>query len=757
MSEKRRPKSLLAKLNEPVSWSNIKDVMAHEISFRNQSVENYPDLETAVILNKANSVARDRGIGVEKVLSEWGVNYDGREASIVNEQARNQLIARLGPVQRNKEGSDVTTIFNESNYLREMKEHIGDISTDDLSHYLHRLTPHNRRFLDKLLLGKVLTEEEIVEAMATFEEGKAFWHSLILAGCKLSLLAEALATEPWFPFIHPEKGDFSEGMVERELIGYPQYKAHLSERHQSSLPTDRLLGSLFDDKDKFQEVLAKFFEVKAVSPNRYDLVTGKISEDLLPLLHLFEWVPLLHTDVIIVGGVRPISRFEKRMLQRFNEEARFRLISREEYQRRRDILVVEVSAPQTPWSMANLPAVPQELADLIQDIPAVQLVQQIFEDALEARATDIHLEPQNQGFRVRYRVDGRLQEAKWIKQELADEVVGRIKVLADMDITERRHPQDGHVKASVGGHDLNMRIASVPTFRGERVEVRIVDSSKKLLTLTDLGLEQDSYEKVIKMTTRPYGMVLATGPVGSGKTTSLYSCLSLIDPVVNNVLSIEDPVEYELDGANQLEVNYKVGFGFVEGLRATLRQDPDTILVGEIRDHETAAIAIRASMTGLLVFSSLHTNDAPGAITTFHNFQIPPLLIANSLLGVIAQRLVRKVHPGSMEKYRASESEKQILANVWPGLAEMEESPTLVRAVPTVETNGTGYYGRTGIFEVMEVNTAIRDMILEEAPERAIREEALRNGMRLLRDSALLKVREHVTTMEEITRVVFLD
>ena len=284
-----------------------------------------------------------------------------------------------------------------------------------------------------------------------------------------------------------------------------------------------------------------------------------------------------------------------------------------------------------------------------------------------------------------------------------------------------------------------------------------MDSSKKLLTLTDLGLEQDSYEKVIKMTTRPYGMVLATGPVGSGKTTSLYSCLSLIDPVVNNVLSIEDPVEYELDGANQLEVNYKVGFGFVEGLRATLRQDPDTILVGEIRDHETAAIAIRASMTGLLVFSSLHTNDAPGAITTFHNFQIPPLLIANSLLGVIAQRLVRKVHPGSMEKYRASESEKQILANVWPELAEMEESPTLVRAVPTVETNGTGYYGRTGIFEVMEVNTAIRDMILEEAPERAIREEALRNGMRLLRDSALLKVREHVTTMEEITRVVFLD
>jgi len=240
-----------------------------------------------------------------------------------------------------------------------------------------------------------------------------------------------------------------------------------------------------------------------------------------------------------------------------------------------------------------------------------------------------------------------------IHLSLASEVIGRVKILADMDITERRQPQDGHIKALIGGRDVDMRIASVPTFHGERVEIRLVDSSKVMLSLEDLGLKTQDYQRVLRLLERPYGMILATGPVGSGKTTTLYSCLSRLDPVSQNILSIEDPVEYELEGANQIEVNYRLNFGFVEGLRASLRQDPDTILVGEIRDNETAAIAIRASMTGLLVFSSLHTNNAPGAVTTFYNFRIPPLLIANSLLGVIAQRLVRRLCKSCCEFYEA--------------------------------------------------------------------------------------------------------
>lgn len=383
------------------------------------------------------------------------------------------------------------------------------------------------------------------------------------------------------------------------------------------------------------------------------------------------------------------------------------------------------------------------------DLPG--LVEQIFQKAFESRATDIHFDPQDGNrLRVRYRIDGQLHDVLQVPPQAAASIVSRIKILATMDIIEKRQAQDGHIVQNHNGHALNLRVATVPTNRGERLVIRILDDKRVLVGLDKLGLSEQQAETIERLISKPYGIITVTGPVGSGKTTTLYSCLHRINDPAMNVMSIEDPVEYSLPGVNQLQVDPKIDWTFPKALRAMLRQDPDVMMVGEIRDDETAKIAIRASLTGVLVLTSMHANDAASTIGTLYNYGIPGYLISTSLLGVVAQRLVRKINTDSVEEFEADEKMRNLLRlgpDEYPGLR-------LKRGKGTTEDFGTGYRGRTGVFEVMEMNELLRDMVFRETTKDVLRELAIDQGMMPLFDHAVQKVIAGITTIEEVYRVV---
>lgn len=383
------------------------------------------------------------------------------------------------------------------------------------------------------------------------------------------------------------------------------------------------------------------------------------------------------------------------------------------------------------------------------DLPG--LVEQIFDKAFQARATDIHFDPQDGNrLRVRYRIDGQLHDVLQVPPQVAASIVSRVKILATMDIIEKRQAQDGHIVLHDNGHERNLRVATVPTNRGERLVIRILDDQRVLVGLDQLGFTPQQSEAIERLISKPYGIVTVTGPVGSGKTTTLYSCLHRLNDPHKNLMSIEDPVEYSLPGVNQLQVDPKIEWTFPKALRAMLRQDPDVMMVGEIRDDETAKIAIRASLTGVLVLTSMHANDAASTIGTLYNYGIPGYLISTSLLGVVAQRLVRKINTEAVEEFEADEHVRKLLRlepDQYPGLK-------LKRGKGTPEDFGTGYRGRTGIFEVMEINELLRDMIFRETTKDVLRELAIDQGMMPLFDHAVQKVIAGITTVEEVYRVV---
>jgi type II secretory ATPase GspE/PulE/Tfp pilus assembly ATPase PilB-like protein len=378
--------------------------------------------------------------------------------------------------------------------------------------------------------------------------------------------------------------------------------------------------------------------------------------------------------------------------------------------------------------------------------PAVELVEQLIELSLKARATDLHLEPVRDGGRMRLRIDGTCQEVLRLPSQRYTEVVSRLKVLADLDVTERRLPQDGHIGFLQNGREQNVRIATVPARGGEKVAMRFANSDRITAKLDELGLKPEYLEMLRTLTARPFGMILATGPVGSGKTTTLYSCLQELDRDNGNVMSIEDPVEVELSGVTQLNVNYAIGFDFVAGLRSLLRQDPDAILVGEIRDEETARIAIRASMTGLRVFSTMHTNDATGAVTALRNFHLSSHLIASSLTGVIAQRLVRRLCMSCRQEAETTEAERQLLQDPSVSSAWAPRGCEACR--------GTGYAGRVGVFEILRVDEQLREYVLQDASERKLRTYARKQGLVTLQEDGVSKIGEGLTSVEEYRRIL---
>jgi len=403
------------------------------------------------------------------------------------------------------------------------------------------------------------------------------------------------------------------------------------------------------------------------------------------------------------------------------------------------------TAPQRTKEVLSL----DNLKALATQAPIVKLVNAIILEALKKGASDIHIEPFEKELRIRYRIDGVLRVVAKYQPDIKDAVVARIKVLSNLDISEKRLPQDGRMKAIFQGREIDFRVSTVPTIFGEKVVLRVLDKGGLKLDLTELGLEERELKLLKKGIFSPYGMVLVTGPTGSGKTTTLYSSLLTVNTPEVNIMTVEDPVEYNLYGINQVHVNPDIGLTFARALRAFLRQDPDIIMVGEIRDTETAEIAIEAALTGHLVLSTLHTNDAPSTVTRLVDMGIEPFLVSSSTILVIAQRLARRICPFCKEPYTYP---ADVLKEVG---FKPEEIPKLktFRGKGCEKCDFTGYKGRVALYEVMEVTHEIRDAIVKGRNADEIREIAKRQGMRTLREIGRIKIEKGVTTPEEVLRV----
>lgn len=407
-------------------------------------------------------------------------------------------------------------------------------------------------------------------------------------------------------------------------------------------------------------------------------------------------------------------------------------------------LVEVVDRQVTPVSRVGK----EELEALVESDSTVRMVSNIIEGAVHARATDIHVESQESGLRVRYRIDGMLYDIMRIPGDLAAATISRMKVLGNMDITERRRPQDGHISVTVDRDRINLRVSTLPTQFGEKVVLRVLDYATVVRGLSQLGMTDQELERFKGLIARPHGMVLVTGPMGSGKTTTLYAALEEVNSPNRNIVTIEDPIEYQLPGVNQVQVDGKVNLSFATGLRAILRQDANVLMVGEIRDQETALVAGRAASTGHLILSTLHTNSAVGAITTLRNLGLPSYVIANTLICVVAQRLLRVVCPECAEKRRISKSEAVLL-----GLGEGSRR-TVLRAVGCEKCYHTGYAGRTGVYEILENTTKIAALIADEKGESDILKAAASQHHNTLIEAAARKVLDRTTTPEEVFRTI---
>lgn len=385
-----------------------------------------------------------------------------------------------------------------------------------------------------------------------------------------------------------------------------------------------------------------------------------------------------------------------------------------------------------------------------ENVPIVRLVNQLIREAVIDRASDVHIEPHESDVRVRYRVDGVLKEIMRLPKNARAGVTSRVKVMSDLDIAERRLPQDGRSSIVVDGAPVDLRIATLPTPYGETITIRILHEALAFRTLEDLGMNEAHLKELVRMLAMPYGAILTAGPTGSGKSTTLYAALNRINEVTRKIITVEDPIEYRMDGITQMAVRPKIGLTFAAGLRTILRADPDVVMIGEMRDPETAEIGIRAALTGHLVLSSIHTNDAPSALTRLIDMDVPPYITSSALLGVLAQRLVRKLCDECRAERKPTKKE---LTEAGLLKDEVEKVATLHYAEGCNKCSGTGYRGRVGMFELMPISDDIRRLFLREAPSNELRAAAIAEGMKSLRMDAVDKIASGMTTLEEFQRV----
>jgi len=394
-----------------------------------------------------------------------------------------------------------------------------------------------------------------------------------------------------------------------------------------------------------------------------------------------------------------------------------------------------------------------ELKFASEEAPVIKLVNGMISDAIRRGASDIHVEPYEKVFRIRFRIDGLLYNVMNPPMKFKNAIISRLKIMSNLDIAERRLPQDGRIKIKMErDREVDIRVSVLPTLFGEKVVLRLLDKSSLQLDMSKLGFEEDDLKKFQRAINQPFGMVLVTGPTGSGKTTTLYSALNELNKISRNISTAEDPVEYNLVGINQVQIHEEIGLTFANALRSFLRQDPDTILVGEIRDFETAEIAIKAALTGHLVLSTLHTNDAPSTVNRLLNMGVEPFLISSSIILIIAQRLVRKICPECKVSVTLPEQ-----AFIDLGIKPEEfRTKHLYKGIGCKNCSYTGFKGRTAVYEVMPLNESIKELILKGAPSNELKKEAVKNGMSTLRNSAINKMKKGLTVVEEVLRLLLL-
>jgi len=390
---------------------------------------------------------------------------------------------------------------------------------------------------------------------------------------------------------------------------------------------------------------------------------------------------------------------------------------------------------------------PEDISETVAEAPVVKLVNHLILEAVRKNASDIHIETYQRILRVRYRIDGNLVEMTPLPYRLRASVISRIKIMSDLDISERRLPQDGRIKIKMGYKTIDIRVSTTPTIFGEKVVMRILDASNLMLDMDKFGMSKNAMYNLRLALTAPYGMILVTGPTGSGKTTTLYSALSGLNKPDVNIMTAEDPVEYNIDGINQINVNHDIGLTFASALRSFLRQDPDIIMVGEIRDLETAEIAVKAALTGHLVLSTLHTNDAPSTLTRLSDMGIDPFLTSSAVRLIVAQRLIRLICPHCKEQIALDSNERLPFLNLTD---EEKGDLTLYRGKGCALCGNTGYRGRIGLYEVLPITTAIQELIISKAAPFTIKNKAVSEGMMTLRDIAMEKLRAGLTTVEEV-------
>lgn len=552
-------------------------------------------------------------------------------------------------------------------------------------------------------------------------------------------------------------------LVIENIITQEELDKAISKSNLTKRPLDKVLVELdYVAEAAIASALARYLDIPYVKLK--DLQIDPEVVHILPvsLVRRYKLMPVrLEADTLFLAmsdplelealeEIRLVSKFKIRQMVATEKEILQAIEQHFNIQEMAKQMLTDIPAAEIELERGIL--APGKLEKGAEEPPVTRLVDSIINEGVNSRASDIHFEPQYPQMRLRYRIDGMLHDVMTIPKRIEPAVISRVKILADMDITERRRPQDGHISVRFNNKEYDLRVASFATVAGEKIVVRILDKSSMLLSLNGLGLSLRDLERLNVLISRNYGIILVTGPTGSGKTTTLYAALNQMDKFTKNIITIEDPVEYRLEGINQAQVNSLAGITFATGLRSILRQDPDIVMVGEIRDLETAEIAIHAALTGHLVFSTLHTNDAPSAITRLIDMGIEPFLVSSSLIGILAQRLVRTICPECKEEYKPDAAALGEL-----GLNSQDSNYVFKRGKGCDYCFNTGYRGRAGVFEIMQVTEAIRQLIVTRQPSTKIKEVAMSEGMFTLRQSAIQKIIEGISAPDEIKRVIFIQ
>ncbi len=554
-------------------------------------------------------------------------------------------------------------------------------------------------------------------------------------------------------------------LQEHGLVTYEQIEEAQSNIVQAGTSTvDILIDRDVLDEDEVVQVLAEQFGMQKINMKDID-VPAEIRDMVdTPTARKYRVVPIYMSDNVLtvamadplnfdsLDGLRHMLDCEVEGVVTTKDELKVALDHYYTDESDMDSMLDQISDGTVDVAMAGTEDRIQDTSDE-SDAPIIKLVSLIILEAYRNRASDIHLEPLEKRFRVRYRIDGVLHEVDSPPKRLQSAIISRIKIMASMKISEKRKPQDGRIQVNILGRVLDLRVSTVPTNHGESIVMRILDKQNLALGLPKLGFFSDDQATFERMIGQPDGILLVTGPTGSGKTTTLYACLGAINRPDRKIITVEDPVEYEMSGINQVQVRAQIGMTFAAALRSILRQAPNVVMIGEIRDGETAHIATEASLTGHLVFSTLHTNDAPGAITRLLDIGVKPFMVASSLRCVMAQRLVRCICDNCKEEYRPERHELTGLG----AAAESLLDQTLVHGHGCAKCSLTGYHGRKGLFEIMVVNDDIQRMIFEKVSATDLRNFARGAGMRTLREDGLRKIGAGITTVEEVLRVTMGD